>query len=83
MIAWLEFPDGVTDSPNNTRPFMAKNFRKLCGIVGIASVQIRCAHAACRHFDQQFVGPRVAEIKLLDSEGARALVHYGSGNFHG
>src|SRR5262245_22988661 len=61
---------------------MTKHLWKLSGVIGIASVQIGCAHTACDDLDQQFVLPRIAKIELLDAERIRALVHDGGGNFH-
>ena len=82
MIARLEARHGVADRPDDAGTLMTKNFRKFRGVIGVPAVQIRCTHAARHDFHQQFVASRIAEVKLFDVKGTRALVHHGSGDFH-
>src|SRR5581483_2150845 len=82
MIARPEFRNPAADGAHDAGALMSKDLRKFRRIVGVATVQIRRAHAAGDDLHQKFVISRVAEVELFNEKRAGALVHDRGGYLH-
>src|SRR5690242_18227510 len=82
MVACPEFADTAAGGAHDAGALMAEYFWKFGRIVGVAAMQVGCAHSTGDDLHQQFVGTWFAKVHLLDGERARTLTHHGCGDLH-